>query len=589
MSSSLDRTRVLPARSFAQFVLDHDCQFHWEVNEHPEELSVFIDDPLLERLRSCLQEGLATSSQGNGECVPDLNLMAGLMGRAVEQALLHRDPQVLNPYLSSRLRLHHVGWFASTDLLDDKKAYSAPRLFWIDNDTLMSRSDDPYFDKWVSAWAALIQKHYPYASSGRFDFEAVKTWWTQAKASFRVTQRTLPSVWMTPALSSLPRTPGERYGFPSLAPLLATMMTDPSRAILPPLDDLDDPAVPEIAEPAAAIPEPQPTHRVVDPADFQASHPNGHDNDWCKRLIQRLGELPLKQWPTGDQQGLSALRLEFPWADAALDHLALVMAFWRKIGGGVIRVPPLLLVGPAGCGKSRLAKRLGECLGLPSMIVSAIGGGAQQIKGTERAWSNGTPSSLVRFIADHHCPNPLIVVDEIDKQEENRQAGTLRHALLGLTEPENARVFRDSFLETPCDLSAINWVMTANDLSALDGPFLSRMEVIRMGHPRTEHLPGIAMGVRTDLARVARCTLDQLPWTAQDERWVREHMGQMFSAREARKLIEKRLMVSVAHERPALHAVPEVIEAVAVAEANHSAGPRTATVTPLHRPAGRDS
>jgi hypothetical protein len=94
------------------------------------------------------------------------------------------------------------------------------------------------------------------------------------------------------------------------------------------------------------------------------------------------------------------------------------------------------------------------------------------------------------------------------------------------------------FLKTECDLSGITWIATANTLSGIHGPLLSRLRVLMMRQPSAEHFHVIAEGVLVDMAkgwcldRAVLPTLSELelPW---------DRLG---SAREVRVATEASLM-----------------------------------------------
>jgi hypothetical protein len=72
--------------------------------------------------------------------------------------------------------------------------------------------------------------------------------------------------------------------------------------------------------------------------------------------------------------------------------------------------------------------------------------------------------------------------------------------LLGMLEPETARRHVDVFLKTECDFSAVMWVATANELSPISAPLLSRLRVLLLRQPGREHFGVIAANVLAEIA-----------------------------------------------------------------------------------------
>lgn len=94
------------------------------------------------------------------------------------------------------------------------------------------------------------------------------------------------------------------------------------------------------------------------------------------------------------------------------------------------------------------------------------------------------PAFPVLAMAETRCANPLCIVKEVE-----RAGGSERHddaiaALLALLEPSTARCYRDRCLQIEVDVSAINWILTANAITLrLSAAFLSRVEVIEVAMP----------------------------------------------------------------------------------------------------------
>src|SRR3546814_5895806 len=71
----------------------------------------------------------------------------------------------------------------------------------------------------------------------------------------------------------------------------------------------------------------------------------------------------------------------------------------RRHGSIRLGMPPLLLVGKPGTGKTRFAQRLSELLGTPSTVINMAGmHDVNVLKGVSRGWAGNRPSRIVEFI-----------------------------------------------------------------------------------------------------------------------------------------------------------------------------------------------
>jgi hypothetical protein len=97
--------------------------------------------------------------------------------------------------------------------------------------------------------------------------------------------------------------------------------------------------------------------------------------------------------------------------------------------------------------------------------------------------------------------NPIVLVDEIDKAAIGRQNGNLCNSLMPFMEVETSRKFPDPFIQAEVDLSNVSYVLMANDDTLLPAPLLDRLRIIRLPSPSIEHLPALARGIVSDIAR----------------------------------------------------------------------------------------
>lgn len=182
------------------------------------------------------------------------------------------------------------------------------------------------------------------------------------------------------------------------------------------------------------------------------------------------------------------LRTMSPWAIEMVDFVAEQEKILQLGAGPIVKVPPLLLIGPPGSGKTALAVAFARAAELPIEVVTASGGGDNRdFAGTSAGWSSATPSRPVATIFKHKAANPLIVIDEVDKIGTSRQNGNIADTLLTMIETETSRRYYDEAMRATFDLSMISWIMTANSLDTVPLPLRSRLRILHVSRPGIEH------------------------------------------------------------------------------------------------------
>jgi len=207
---------------------------------------------------------------------------------------------------------------------------------------------------------------------------------------------------------------------------------------------------------------------------------------------------------------ITQLHGEFPWASRAIEVAAGEMLARRRLGAVSFAWAPILLVGPPGTGKTRLARRLAEVMGL-AFLPLGVGGSSDSrlLTGTSRGWASGDPSPIVRTLRDRRLAQILVLLDEVDKCSSRSSSGISTHTvnaapiqatLLGLLEPESSRNWIDSYLQVPCDLSKLLYVATANRLGTIEAALMSRLQPVLVPTPERQHYPMIIAQVVRDVA-----------------------------------------------------------------------------------------
>lgn len=187
---------------------------------------------------------------------------------------------------------------------------------------------------------------------------------------------------------------------------------------------------------------------------------------------------------------IAALHAEAPWMSPAATAVMEAMSRQTAREPAPFRIPPLILLGAPGIGKTQWAQRVAAAFGVPAITVDvgAANGGTFALNGVERGFSNAAPGRLVRSMLATHLVNPLVIIDELEKAPE--RANTTRGLLPGLadvlksmTEASSATTWTCPFFQLPFDLSRVSWIMTTNSLDGVPAPLIDRCRVISLPDP----------------------------------------------------------------------------------------------------------
>jgi len=201
---------------------------------------------------------------------------------------------------------------------------------------------------------------------------------------------------------------------------------------------------------------------------------------WLSRQSARkpvlFGTAPMREQ-------LSGLRARCPGFGAVTDLVDRAVAL-SIMTGTPLSLPPLLLAGPPGLGKTHYSKSLAAVLGVPTHAWScATNSDAMQlITGHPTSWRGARIGLLTEAIVTSGSASPVVLLDEIDKFVTHRDEQPY-NILLNVLESENAAALLDEYLRVRFDVSRAFFIATANDLSVLPDFIRDRFLIVRIVAP----------------------------------------------------------------------------------------------------------
>jgi hypothetical protein len=176
---------------------------------------------------------------------------------------------------------------------------------------------------------------------------------------------------------------------------------------------------------------------------------------------------------------------EMPWMGYATEAAWHALRRSARRGDAGLHLPPLVLNGPAGIGKSVWARKLAELCKVPSCLIE-VGSGSTgwRVAGLERGWSTAAPGRPLETILQSGIANPIVIVDELCKMQDHTsskgQRFSMANTLLALLEPATNQHWECPYFRVIFDMSHVSWVMTYNDVARVAVPLRNRCTVIEL-------------------------------------------------------------------------------------------------------------
>lgn len=281
-----------------------------------------------------------------------------------------------------------------------------------------------------------------------------------------------------------------------------------------------------------------PTLRIYDLKDVQKIKDNlktrsadadsrGRLKTLCDEMIRRGGERPYCTLP--DPVVFDDLVRRFPNFQATIEVIRSSVAL-AKLGNGRLEIPPLLLVGPPGIGKTQVANEIAVLFETSFLEIHME---AEQtgacISGSSEFWSNTQTGLIFNALTTGKTANPMILLDELDKAGGDSRFDPAA-GLYGLLERETAQRFEDlSIRGLPIDASAIIWIITANDETRIPAPILSRTLVQHIRPPTLEESVRIAQSIYVAIRK-------SKPWGSRFQPELPDGVAERLAELEPRKM-----------------------------------------------------
>lgn len=230
--------------------------------------------------------------------------------------------------------------------------------------------------------------------------------------------------------------------------------------------------------------------------------PSDEERGYLRTLQLACGSGLLREvMQTPSLADLLELKKRFPNFSEPIEFLAQQVALKQLNPGSAMSVPPMLLLGEPGIGKSHFARALAECFALPFLPLSMSSQtNGWYLAGLDRGWGNAKAGQIYLALAQGTSIAPLVLLDEIDKANSESKSEPLG-PLYQLLEPSTARRFRDEYVDFDIDASQVVWLATANSGQGIPAPLLSRFMVFFIPSPTDEELYRIAQGIYEELTR----------------------------------------------------------------------------------------
>lgn len=179
---------------------------------------------------------------------------------------------------------------------------------------------------------------------------------------------------------------------------------------------------------------------------------------------------------------LENIRLQMPHFAEVLVFVknCLALSFARK---QPMSLPPILLLGDPGIGKTHFTLELAKALRVPVHRHSFDSGLTESaLTGSDSHWGNTSTGLMFEAIVLGQSASPIVLLDEIDKARKGDRTDPVA-PLHSLLEPVSARAIKDISVNFTFDASHVVWIATGNEAAYVPATVRSRFREFVIDSP----------------------------------------------------------------------------------------------------------
>jgi len=189
----------------------------------------------------------------------------------------------------------------------------------------------------------------------------------------------------------------------------------------------------------------------------------------------------------GDEEALTRLAAElgFAWQHELRRVIEAAITRTKDEHTPWLKLPPLLILGEPGVGRTHVARRIAHLASLPHVTLDF-----SDPAGVEQLWPQVCgpdlllPSLPVLAMAVGRCANPVVSVAGIECLEVATQ-----QRFAAFIEPGSAARHVDYAAAGTLDLTQVNWMVQCSDVSAIAPKLLQLLRPIELHRPDVQALP----------------------------------------------------------------------------------------------------